>query len=241
MNESNWKKVGAATGIVFVALLVATLFTAPSPKIVLPIDRGPFVTNTTEGIVSYFSDNQDGVLLTAFLVVVAGAAFLWFAGTLLSYLRTAEGGTGRVSVIGFSGAIASAALFTAAGATQAATALSIEESTSEIVRAMVSIGYMLSGFAEVIFLVWVVAVVLVIFRTRALPAWLGWLGALNALLGAYGVFDIFSEGVRESFGPIFSIEGALGIVSFLVFLGWLLLLAITLTMRIGTREEQAPA
>lgn len=226
MNQASWERIGAYTGIVFVAILVATFFTVP---------QLPFVSDSTGEIVSYFSDNQDGVLLTAFLGGAAAVAFLWFAGTLLSHFRTAEGGTGRVSVIAFSGAIAAAPLFTAASAMQGALALSIEESPPVLVRSMFSVGYMLSAFAEMIFLVWIVAVVLVIFRTGALPAWLGWLGALNALLGVYGTFDIFSEGVRDS------LEGPFGLVSFLVFLVWILLVAVMLTMRIGTSERQTPS
>lgn len=218
MNNSRMEKVGAAFGIVFVGLLVATFFTTPQP---------PFVSDSTDKILDFYFENQNGILLTAMLSTMATAAFLWFAGTLLSHLRAAEQPTGRVSVIGFGGAIGAATLFSASAAIQGSLALSIGESSPEIARAMFNTGYMMGAVVQVVFLVWVYAVVLVIFRTRALPVGLGWLGAINALVGLYGIFAIYSEAVRDS------LEGPLGLVSFLWILAWVLLLAFVLMMRIG--------
>ena len=96
----------AATGIVgMVVITIGFLLRARRRR---PDDSVVKVTN-------FFVDNRDAILAGNALWRSAAAFFLWWLGSLRSYLRAGEGGEGRLSAAAFGGGIAGVAL-TLAGA-----------------------------------------------------------------------------------------------------------------------------
>ena len=90
----------------------------PSPCCLFIIGFGifptpPDVDASAAEIHDYYVDEQGGIQASMVLLTGALFFFIWFLGSLRSALRTAEGGTGRVSSIAFAGGLVSAAaLFT---------------------------------------------------------------------------------------------------------------------------------
>jgi hypothetical protein len=90
--DPRWERLGAATGILFVFLSVLALSIGGQP-------------GAAPDVVQYFVDNRGRLLVQSFLAGVASIFFLWFLGSVRSYLRAAEGGTGRLSAVAFAGGI----------------------------------------------------------------------------------------------------------------------------------------
>jgi hypothetical protein len=84
---------------------VAPLLLGVGGLIVLegPADR-PELDQPPVMILGYFAQ-QDTVILGSFLLMLAAATFLWFAGCLRAALANAERGSGRLSAIAFGGGV----------------------------------------------------------------------------------------------------------------------------------------
>jgi hypothetical protein len=105
---------------------VAPLLLGVAGLVVLegPADR-PELDRPPVEILSYFGE-QDTVILGSFLLMLAAALFLWFAGCLRAALRSAEGGEGRLSTIAFGGGVATAGFMLAMPAVNLTGALSAD-------------------------------------------------------------------------------------------------------------------
>jgi hypothetical protein len=215
MADPRWERLGAATGIVFVFLSFLALI----------IGAGP---GADEDIVPYFVDNRQRELAQTFLAGLASIFFLWFLGSIWSYLRAAEGGTGRLSAVAFAGGIVTMVILlfslTVNTALADGMAQNADPGTSRAFYALVIQASDLTFFPMVAF---TGASALVILRTKALPAWLGWLGAVVAVLSLSRGTAFFVES-----GP-FSSAGMLENVGIMAFMLWLLLMSILLVRRVG--------
>jgi hypothetical protein len=215
MADPRWERLGAATGIVFVVLSVLALI----------IGAGP---GADEDIVPYFVDNRQRELAQTFLAGLASIFFLWFLGSIQSYLRAAEGGTGRLSAVAFAGGIVTIVILlfslTVNTALADGMAQNADPGTSRAFYALVIQASDLTFFPIVAF---TGASALVILRTKALPGWLGWLGIVVAVLSLSRGTAFFVEA-----GP-FSSAGMLENVGIMAFMLWLLLTSILLVRRVG--------
>lgn len=215
MADPRWERLGAATGIVFVVLSVLALFIGGQP-------------GAAPDVVQYFIDNRGRLLVQSFLAGLASIFFLWFLGSVWSYLRAAEGGTGRLSAVAFAGGILTMGLLMFSLVVSYALADRMAElslpDTSRAFYALVVEASDLVFFPVVAF---TGASALVILRTKALPGWLGWLGIVVAVLSLSRGTAFFVES-----GP-FSSAGVLESVAIMAFLLWLLLMSILLVRRVG--------
>jgi hypothetical protein len=215
MADPRWERLGAATGIVFVLLTLLALI----------IGAGP---GADEDIVPYFVDNRQRELAQTFLAGLASIFFLWFLGSVWSYLRAAEGGSGRLSAVAFAGGIVTMVILlfslTVNTALADGMAQNADPGTSRAFYALVIQASDLTFFPLVAF---TGASALVILRTKALPAWLGWLGIVVAVLSLSRGTAFFVE-----VGP-FSSAGMLENVGIMAFMLWLLLMSILLVRRVG--------
>jgi hypothetical protein len=215
MSDPRWERLGAATGIAFVFL---------SP-LALIIGAGP---GADEDVVPYFVDNRQRELAQTFLAGLGSIFFLWFLGSVWSYLRAAEGGTGRLSAVAFAGGIVTIVILlfslTVNTALADGMAQNADPGTSRAFYALVIQASDLTFFPLVAF---TGASALVILRTKALPAWLGWLGIVVAVLSLSRGTAFFVE-----VGP-FSSAGMLENVGIMAFMLWLLLMSILLVRRVG--------
>src|SRR5438270_12975968 len=101
LDENGWERYGAASGVIFVIALIATLFMVPIP---------PHIDASTAKITSYYADHHNAVVTAGWTGIVAAIAFLWFLGHLRHVLNRAEGGAEALSPIVFASGAALAAV-----------------------------------------------------------------------------------------------------------------------------------
>ena len=98
MDETRWERWGAASG--FGAILAGAA--------AMIFERGTLsASDPVAKIVAYYTDNHDALRAQALLFVIGAGFFLWFAGSLRSFLARAEGGTGRLSMVAYGAGVAS--------------------------------------------------------------------------------------------------------------------------------------
>jgi hypothetical protein len=161
------------TGVVFVALLAATLILTGEG-----VDPG----DGTEAVLDHYSDNEDEIFVGSFLGGFAAIFFLFFAGWLRKVLREAEGPGGVLSAVSFAGAI----IFAAAGALASTLGIALADSFDDIDPTAVEALNALSWNYFVPFAVgggtFLVATGLSVVRHGALPRWLGWAAVVLGIL-----------------------------------------------------------
>jgi hypothetical protein len=225
-------------GIAFVVFALIAFLIAPDY---------PKADASDEEVLSYFVDNDTRILWQAFMFGLATICFLWFFGTVAGLLRRAEPSTaGRLPAIVVASAGASAGLFMLSVASFAALASGVSETTDPS-RGLFDLGNMAVTLANFPAATLVAAISLGVLRTAFLPDWLAWAGAVYLALG---LIDVFGRTAGDSavFGP----GGAFGILTFLVFLAWVLATSVVLTQRMGrsgsgldrmdvTRQDEPPA
>ncbi len=214
MTEDRYARYGAATGIVFVVLLVVAFF------IVTP--KPPDLDAPADEFALYFDDHQDAINTAVLLGTLALLAFLWFVGTLVSALRVGTGSP-RLPTIAFGGAIVAVTSGLAGLTAIAVAAHRPTEVTPEVTR-MLNDTFVLAavpGIAGVAALFGAIA--LMVFRSDLLPAWVGWLA------GATAVVQLLGFGVLYTDTGAFAGDGALGFfVPFLAALATIAVLSIVL-------------
>jgi hypothetical protein len=165
MQSRGIQRLAPLTGVVFVVLIVVAVIVGGET----PDNDDPAAT-----IRQFWIDNEDEQLWGSVIAAWASLFFVWFAGSLRSHLRRAEGGTGRVSALNFAGAIIGATGLLTAFSFSFAIAEDAERLSPDAIQALtiLSNGFFLpiaGGFAIFFFAAGVVAV-----RAGVLPAWLGW-------------------------------------------------------------------
>src|SRR5829696_5170335 len=99
---ARWERLGAATGIAFVVVLVASFVVIP--------DTPPALTDPASEIRSFYADNSSAWQASVYLTGVAAFLFLWFLGSLRSALgeaeRHAEGAVRVARIVMPAGAVA---------------------------------------------------------------------------------------------------------------------------------------
>src|SRR5437016_4980688 len=95
--DAKGRKFDAATGIGFAVVAVVGLALPGTP---------PKASDSTTKIISFFADHRGDILAARFVFALAAVLFLWFLGSLRSYLRAGEGGEGRLSAAAFGGGVA---------------------------------------------------------------------------------------------------------------------------------------
>jgi hypothetical protein len=215
MADRRWERLGAATGIVFVILSVAAAIIGGQP-------------GAAPDVVQYFVENRSRLLAQSFLFGLASVAFLWFLGSVRSYLRAAEGGTGRLSAVAFAGGILTLGMLMFSGTVVTALADGMAElADPDTSRAFYSLVIQASDLTSFPTAVLTGASAVVVLRTKALPGWLGWLGGIVAVGSLSRGTAFFVE-----VGP-FSSAGVIESVVVAGFLLWLLLTSILLVRRVG--------
>ena len=186
-----WERSAPASGLVFAASFVALFFMFFAP--------GEVATQHADAtqIADYYREGGSiGLLLMYSLSGLAGAALLWFAGSLRAFLGRLEPDPGRLSAIAFGGGVASAVLLLAGEATLLApfTVVAIESEVTfdpTLHRVLSAMGFTVINFALLASAVMVVATSLVAMRWDAIPAWFAWVGFIVALALALNVLYFF--------------------------------------------------
>lgn len=224
MPESLWDRLGAASGILFALLTIASIFTAPQP---------PKAGDEIEVILPYYAHHRSGVLTSAYLIGLALIFFLIFLASLYTLLRNAEGGTGRLSLATAFGGLVFVGGVIGGTAFQTALAFRTERGMSDaaVVQSlfdMQNILFAITGFPGAVLFV---AASLVILFTRILPVWLGWAGIVVAVVEL-----LTTGGMLARVGPLAS-GNIIGLLSFALLILWILAASIIMLARSRTAPE----
>jgi hypothetical protein len=171
------------------------------------IASGPDGGATDSEILAYFRDNDAALKWQALLFGLAGAFLLWFAGTLASVVRRAEGDpAGRLPAI-IVASIAAAVAIYFVGMTSW---LTLAETGDGV--GLYHVGQSAFGLSDFMAAVFVWAASLGILRTRILQEWVAYLGAVLTLL-------LLVDGVVQALGDSSAVQ-TLAEITFFAFLVW---------------------
>ncbi|HWH68546.1 MAG TPA: hypothetical protein VNT26_04135 [Candidatus Sulfotelmatobacter sp.] len=192
MKRERWE---AAIGYLVVALgIAAAAFERGAPPANAPAAEA----------VAFFTQYRRELLAQSLLFVLSAGAYLWFFGSLRSYLLRAEGGNGRLSTVMFGAGIIWAGMQMVFQSGQVALALGAGGSADPAVAGLIrDFTYALSVVAYVPMAVTLTAAAAVSLATRAFPAWLGWLSVVTAganLLMSFGI--VFDTGLLVPGGAL---------------------------------------
>jgi hypothetical protein len=214
MADERGRRADAATGIVAMILFIVGFALPGTP---------PKADDPPHEITAFFTDHRGAILAGSFIAGLGAVAFLWFLGSLRSYLREAEGGLGRLSAAAFGGGIAAAAVLIASVAALSAGAFEVGGLGDDTVnRAMYDLGTFLGFAAGFGFAVLLGAASCSAARSGALPPWLYWLGSVAAaaqLLSTVGLFagsGFFAEG------------GVFVVIAFLIAAVWTVAVSVVM-------------
>lgn len=221
VTEAQAERVGAATGIIFVLLVVIGLF------VVVP--KAPAFDSSPARIQQFYVQHRHDLQVGLFIASFGFFFYVWFLGSLVSHLRAAEGREGRLTAIVFGSGLIVITGFIVALAVFAAAAFGPGQTSAEVVRALNDFAFLLAVPAALVATAFFAAIAKLSLKTGALPVWLSWLAVLAAIGSGFAAGGVFSDSGAFNAG-----DGALGFyVPFISFLLWILLASIVLTARAG--------
>lgn len=204
------EQLGAATGLVTVALLGVSFIIGLSPQ-------PPDLNAPVAPVANFIAVNQDALRVEVLLNCIAMLFFLWFIGSVRAGIRGAEGGAGRVSALASGGAIVGVAFVLLANIFTAAATLHPGIVLPGITHTLVDLSALSIGIGASAFAVFFIGVAVATLYDGGLPKWVGWLAFLAGLLAAAGLVTVFSD------DGIFAADGALGYwARYGVFVVWTL-------------------
>jgi hypothetical protein len=168
-----WERLAALAGIVAVVLWIVGVAIMES--------LGTADLETAEEVLTYYQDDENGILASGFVFQLGALFFLVFLSALRSRLWVIEGGSGMLSTLAFASGVAVAIFLIALPAGDMSGALNNDDLAPEAAQALNNIGDV--GFigAELSAAVLLFATGLLAVRLRALPVWLGWASFVIAL------------------------------------------------------------
>jgi hypothetical protein len=194
--RDEYAKYGAASGIVFLILLVvAMIVVIPTPP---DADAG------AGKVARYFIQEGDGIRAGLLLLAIALLPFLFFLGTLAYTLRGAEGRAGRLSAVAFGGGLVGAAVYTGGGVAWAVAANTADSLGTDVTYALNEAAELGGVFTGVAFAALFAATALVIFRTGVLGQAAGIVSALASVASLCLLGRLYSD------SGVFAADGALG-------------------------------
>jgi hypothetical protein len=224
--SDRYARYGAATGILFVILIVIAFLVQPKP----PASDAP-----PSEVLEYVVDHHNALHAIQLIFGAAMFFFIWFIGTLRSLLAAAEGAQGRLATIAYGGGlIGSTALLVALGLAATA-ALHPATNGPDVTRALTDAGAMVLAVSAPAVVVFFVANGLSLMRSGYLPSWLGWLAFATALFNALGIGAVYTD------HGVFAADGLFGfLIGFLLFLLWILLASMLLVSKLGNDQPATP-
>lgn len=205
MGSQRLARFAPLTGVVFVVLIVVAIFVG---------GETPDTTDSRAEMVTFWVDNDDAQIWSSVLGAWATVFFVWFAASLRTTLRHAEGEPGRLAALSFAGAVIAAVGLLCAMSFAFAIADAADDVPGSVTQTLTVLS---NGFFFPIgagYALFFIATGLAAVRTRVLPAWLGWISLVMGVL---------------CLTPV-------GFFALLVGLVWILGVSVMLFMR-----ERAPA
>ncbi|HKP89923.1 MAG TPA: hypothetical protein VJT75_08100 [Thermoleophilaceae bacterium] len=184
--DAKGRKLDAATGIGF-AVLALVGFGLPGTP--------PKADDSLTEIAKFFADKRDEILVGNFLIGLSALFFLWFAGSLRSYLRAGEGGEGRLSAASFGGGIAGIALLLGGAAVLNLFAFDFAKAgeVPALARGVFDASGAFFAMGSFCFAAFFAAASCSGARSGALPPWAYWSGSVIALIQVLAGLTLFAE------------------------------------------------
>ena len=207
MRFTTWERWGSLTGLLAVALWIISFAVGGST---------PDTADSDAKITSYYASHSHQVRqAVAFFIFLAGVLlFLAFLAALRGRSVDAEGGTARLTALGFGSGVVAAALFAVALAIFQSPAITANDTGKftldpNTFRILNDLGYLVWVGAVIVapLLVWATSAIAL--RSGLLPKWFAWLAVVAGVLQLFAIFFI----------PIF------------IFWGWIVLVALFLAFR----------
>jgi hypothetical protein len=222
MNETRWERWGATSG--FAALLVGAA--------AIIFERGALsASDPLTKIAAHYAENRPALLAQALLFVIGAGFFVWFVGSLRTFLARAEGGSGRLSLVAFGAGVGSTMVTLVALAFQIGLATA---PTNAGQPALVATTNALYTVANLPLAVMLTAMVVLSFRTKVFPAWLAWLSLASAAAQLLPVF-----GIVLTTGPLADGGWLAAFVPYPLHAVWLASTTVVMVTRLG-KSSPAP-
>lgn len=220
MDKTMWDKLAAAGGIIGVALFVVAIFVYGSP---------PTVDDGAQTVADFFSDNRSRVLWAVFLQGLGVLAVLWFIAALVHAMR--EIGEERLATAAFGSFLLAFSIGGVAALTRSTLAYSVADEGSDLVLPLYHLSVVFDVVGGLLVAGLFAAVGAASLRAGLFLRWWGWLSGLAAL---WTIINATAWG-RDGF---WSPTGGGAVIGFIVFLVWILVTSILLTMK---ARESEPA
>jgi hypothetical protein len=226
MKRSGFSRFGAASGAAGAVVYVVSAFAAG-----VPLKPDASLSHVT----AYLSDRRGGLLAGYLLALVAVALFLWFLGYLRGFLAEVEGGKAPLASVTL-GSWVALLLVVLAGNTpliavvwRGAARVDPQIARFAFDASNLSL-YSLSASAVAVS---VLATIVLIWRSKALPRWLVAVGAIEIAVNVVEVAGLFSRTGNDAAGYAFGVGPFVWIV-------WVAAVSLTVTMHPsrGTATEE---
>lgn len=215
----------AVAGLVFIALVVASIFTPDTPS----------TNSPAEDIAAQLSGDRSAHQLSLLLGFLADIAFLVFLAGLWGRLRRWEGPAGMFAALVLAAGAAMVAVMLVSGGLHMALVqyASGGQPDPAGLPALTVLNEWVGGAIVPAGVAMFLGAAVAILTTGALPRWLGWLAAATALLLLISLAGIFQT------TPDGGMIGIVGFGGFLLFLVWILATSVVLLLRPG-RQPTGP-
>jgi hypothetical protein len=222
--DARGRRFDAITGVGFAVLALVGLVLPGTP---------PKADDSLIDLAGYFVDHRDDILVGNLLLGLAAALFLWWLGSVRSYLRAGEGGEGRLSAAAFGSGIAGIALLLAGAGLFNGIVFGLVEGElasqagGDVIRAFFDAGSALIALSAFPFAVFFAAASCSAARSGALPAWAYWSGSVIAVLQTLAGLAIV---VEKGF---FATGGGMTLIAPLAALLWIVAVSVVMARRGG--------
>jgi hypothetical protein len=188
MNRSTLERLAPLTGIGFVILIILAAIIG---------GETPDTDDSTASVVQFWQDNDSSQIWACAIGGWATVLFVWFAASLRSVLRRAEGDAGRLSSISFGGALLLAAGLVSLLGFAFAAADTVDDVPAEVTQTLSVLNsdfFFLLAVGNGLFLL---GAALCVLRYAALPRWLGYVALVLGIAAVtpIGFFAFLAMGI----------------------------------------------
>ena len=216
------QRIAAASGLVFVLLVVLSIIVNPESTPDTDAAAGEFL--------DYAIAEKDNIELSALFGSLGAVALLWFVGTVTAALHRAETlvqGFARLSWVTLAGGVIAVALILVNSALLLTISATPEDTDPAVARAWIVASQICFVMAAVGFVAMFSSAGTLILRCGGLPRWLGWHGLLTGFLWTLALFAVLAP---EDNGGAFEVYWPLALIGFIV---WVVAASIALFRDVG--------
>lgn len=218
-----WERIAPLSGVAFVVLLVI--------HAALALQGLPATSAPPEDVIRYLHEGRFGYQVATYLQGLAMVALLWFLASACRLLRPSEGPAGRLTWVVMAAGTATVGMMAVhIGLLTALSLLADRGLDPGLVSLIWVLAFVVTGLSSFPCAAQMLALGVLILRSRALPGWLGVAALVNA-----GLWLVGGVGASTTDEP----WGSLGFLAFLVWLVWTATASVMIFRRRPTHTNAA--